>query len=128
MSNTRRDGLEFLRARLGEVHSDYVKVSKYYPSDESWTKSPVWWFDIPLSKLYGLNHEQVYLLCRKKNSQSFDCLHIPIRYILKNLRWLKLINKKDAEIVRLHLSAREDDRFVDLRGRRRVNFGEWLQG
>lgn len=130
MNDTRRDGLCFLERQLGRMPSGHVAVSKYYLPKESWTRSPIWWFDLPLNKLRDLTCHQVHLLCQDSEGKGFYYLYIPVSFLLGNLNSLDVVQKgrQSNETIRLYLSARLEDRFRDLRGSERVDFARWLQG
>lgn len=113
-------GLGWFRKKAVDPHSPdvgHIKVSKYYTAGESWTSSEVWWFDIPLDRLNKAAPDHIHLLCQKAvSSQDFFHLEVP------NSVLLHAVNSHSVEVtpqsvVRLHLSARSVDRFVDLRAR-----------
>ena len=119
--NIRPTGLKWFRQNVSDPHPPnlgHIKVSKYYTSGESWTSSDVWWFDIPLDRINKATPDHIHLLCQKSvSSQDFFHLKVP------NPVLLRAVNSRSVEItpqsvIRLHLSAREIDKFVDLRARR----------
>lgn len=130
VNNSRRAGLCFLERRLGEIPSGHVAVSKYYPPEESWTRSPIWWFDIPLNKLRDQSCHQVHLVCQNNEGEGFYYLCIPASFLLESLNSLDAVKKgrRRRETVRLYLSARREDHFRDLRGSGRIDFARWIQG
>ena len=118
--NIRPIGLKWFRQNVSDSHPSnhgHVKVSKYYTTGESWTSSEVWWFDIPLDRIDRAAPDHIHLLCQKSvSSQDFFHLEVP------NTILLHAINSGSVEvtpqsIIRLHLSARSADKFVDLRAR-----------
>jgi hypothetical protein len=123
-ATTRRRGLTFLRRQLGRVPIGHVAVSKYYPSKESWTGSPAWWFDLPLVKLQKNKCEAVYLLCEEETGVTYLALKVPTSHLLRNLDGFCLA--ENGKIIRLHLSTRAEDRFVDLRGDGNVRLARFL--
>ena len=130
VASTRKEGLEFLKKLYGGVPEGHVSVSKFFHAEESWTKSIVWWFCIPLKKLRDLNCKEVHLLCKLEETNDFHYLRVPSSFILKNLDDLTIIlggSQRNREIVYLHLSARHDDLFIDLRGLGKVDFSKWLK-
>lgn len=120
MKNIRSTGIIWFRRNVSDPHTPddgHIKVSKYYPATESWTSSEVWWFDIPLEKFSKPVPDHVHLLCQKSVS-SQDFLHLKV----PNSVLVDAVNKRSVEVtprsvMRLHLSARLTDRFVDLRAR-----------
>jgi len=116
--------MEFLVKQIGRLPKGHVAVSRFYPTEDSWTSSPVWWFDLPLAKLRDKTCKTVHLLCEKESGMSFRILKVPTSYVLRNLSNLCIV--KDREVIRLHLSSRSEDRFVDLRGSGSVSFSQYL--
>ncbi|MBA7672545.1 hypothetical protein ES703_80722 [subsurface metagenome] len=120
MKNIRSTGILWFRRNVSDPHTPddgHIKVSKYYPAVESWTSSEVWWFDIPLEKFSKPAPDHIHLLCQKSVS-SQDFLHLKV----PNSVLVDAVNKRSVEVtprsvVRLHLSARLTDRFVDIRAR-----------
>lgn len=120
MKNIRSTGIRWFRRNVSDPHTPddgHIKVSKYYPAAESWTSSEVWWFDIPLEKFGKPAPDHVHLLCQKSVS-SQDFLHLKV----PNSVLVDAVNKRSVEVtprsvVRLHLSTRLTDRFVDLRAK-----------
>ena len=110
MSSTRERGLAYLR----KVMSDNTSVSKFYDVDESWTKSPVWWFDVPIRKVKDESIKMFLLLCQKSpTSEDFHILVIPKRVFIENMSQFEI---SEEEIIRLHLSAEPHNIFTDIRG------------
>ena len=77
---------------------------------------------MPLRTLDDPTSAVVYLLAEKEDGEGFHILEVPTEYLTANLPRLSI--SKDA--IRLHLSARQRDRFVDTRGSGRVPFSQWL--
>ncbi|MHC5054176.1 MAG: hypothetical protein ACYTKD_05610 [Planctomycetota bacterium] len=119
----RKVGLAFLR-RWMEAPKACISVSKRYQAAESWTKSPAWWFDISLEKLKSERCPTMYLLCEKSDGCGFHCLRVPAAFVLEKLPLLCRIQDVHREKIRLHLSARDEDRFKDLRGSGQLDFSQ----
>ena len=120
MKNIRPVGIRWFRRYVSDPHSPddgHIKVSKYYPPEESWTSSEVWWFDIPVEKFSKPSPDHIHLLCQKSvSSPEYFHLRVP------NSVLLDAVNKHSVEVtpqsvVRLHLSARSADTFVDIRAK-----------
>lgn len=122
MSNTRATGLEYLKKKFG-LQLGLIRVSKLFHENESWTKSPAWWIEIPLKKLKDSPSREIHLLCQN-DSDSFYYLCVPISFLNENLSKLAVIKN---EKISLFLSASQKDRFVDLRGPGKIDFGKWLK-
>lgn len=117
---TRKRAEEWLAKPLGRC----AKVSKFYREDESRTCSPVWWFDIQVERVSSGECTDMSLLCEA--SEGFCQLKVPCSFFLKNRDHLVVEMNKGQDCYRLHLSARDEDRFVDLRGPGNVDFSQWL--
>lgn len=110
MRPTREKGFAYLR----KVLSANTSVSKFYDAGESWTKSPVWWFDIPIKKVKDESFKMFFLLCQKSpTSEDFYILAIPKRVFNENMSEFEI---SEEEIIRLHLSAESHNIFTDIRG------------
>jgi len=118
MSNIRKIGLAYLHKALGREPSGAVAVSKYYKAEESWTKKPTWWFDLPIKKITDDKIGYYYLL-GKKNTSDFVILKVPTKFLRDNLE--KFDTRYQGRI-RLHLTTEGENRLVDERGKGRVNF------
>jgi hypothetical protein len=65
-------------------------------------------------------------LCEIAGRNGFHYLRVPSEFFAKNRKELCVISKGAKDYFRLHLSDRDRDRFVDLRGGGRVGFAEWV--
>ena len=121
--NTKQRALAYLAARHPRVSRRHAFASKFYPRDESWTRTPVWWLDLRLARVQDPTCEAVYLLCESEGGDQFEILGIPTAYLLETQGLLCVV---DNQKIRLHLSARPEDRFTDLRGAGQVKFAQFL--
>lgn len=121
MSNTRKRGIAHLRKILGCNPSEPIAVSKYFKAEESWTGGSAWWFDLPIKKVKGSKRGIYYLLGKGKNS-GFVTLKVPMKFLRDNL---KKFETRYQGRIRLHLAAEGADRFVDERGKGRVDFSRF---
>ncbi len=117
MNKTRKDGLSYAERHFGEISPECTAVSKFYTTEESWPKCPSWFHEFSLSKLKKC--QTINLLCQDENSRDFHLLSVPVDFILENL---KLLDVRKEDTVSLWLSARQEDRFCDLRGLGKINF------
>ena len=123
MHPTREKGLAYIQkvisAKANEevpsaVEAGHYAVSKFYKAGESWTNSPVWWFDIAIKKVKNESIKVFLLLCQKPpTSEDFYILVIPKKVFIENMRQFEIRKKKT---IRLHLSAEADNIFTDIRG------------
>ncbi|HUW57809.1 MAG TPA: hypothetical protein VMZ92_14305 [Planctomycetota bacterium] len=116
--------VDVLRERFGPIADHAISISRRYPGRTSPTRSPVWWFDLPLAALKKGKGEHRYLVCRAAacGCCSFDVLRIPVKYLLDHLADLQTIKRDDETFVRLLLSAARVGRFTDLFGPGYVDF------
>jgi len=132
MKNIRPAGMSWFSRNVPDPHvpdEGHIKVSKYYPSAESWTASEVWWFDIPLEKVNKPSPDHMHLLCQKSVS-SGDFFHLKVpKSVLQNVVTKSLVEVTPQSLIRLHLSARSADRFLDLRakGAGRLDLSRFLR-
>ncbi len=104
--------------------SDPVAVSKFYKAKESWTRKPAWWFDLPIKKVKN-NRQGVYYLVGKARKSGFVVLKVSHKFLADKLKSNKFETRyKDA--IRLHLTAEGKNKFVDERGKGKVNFSRFL--
>lgn len=129
----RERGLEYLRTRPGAPERESIHVSKRYHACEAPTGSPVWCFDIPTRKIERGECKEVHLLCEIAGASRFHYLRVPSAFMEEKREKLSVEDKEGNAYFRLHLSDRDEDRFVDLLGSLRstvcaagVDFSKWL--
>jgi hypothetical protein len=119
--SSRKSGLEWLR-RNGRTTKERVCVSKYYTADESWSHSPVWFFEVPTTFVTEDRFRFVNLLCGvAPNSSEYHHLRVPMDLFVARKHDLKIRDKGDK--FQLYLSAEELRLFRDIRGDGRIEFG-----
>jgi len=123
MSNIRKRGLAYLKKVLGHMPSDPVAVSKFFKAKESWTKKPTWWFDLPIKKVNS-NRLGVYYLLGKARKSGFVVFRVPNKFFIRKLRKFET---QYRNVIRLHITAEGENRFIDERGNGRVDFGPFKQ-
>lgn len=127
MSNIRKEGIAYIKKHFGEITSGDIRVSKCYLPEKSWTKSQVWWLEIPLKNLK--ENQDVHLICQKENDKDFHYLRVPIKelrdYIKREELDVRL--RKNDEVISLHLSAQPNNLFQNLRGKGKIDFDKYLQ-
>jgi hypothetical protein len=122
MSNIRKNALNYLEKGLGAIPGGFIRTSRYYPSEKSWTKRPSWWHEIPLAKLQDSKCKEVHIVCEKLVS-GFFYLRVPSSFLLENLTSLCI---REGEMISLFLSAVPPDIFTDYRGGGKIQFSKWL--
>ena len=123
MSNIRKKGITYLHKVLGCNLPDLIAVSKYFSAEESWTKKPTWWFDLPIDRVKNNNRSDYYLVGKSRNS-GFVVLKVPNKFLVDNL---KKFETKYQNRIRLHITTEGPNRFVDERGEGRVDFSSFEQ-
>lgn len=105
-----------------------VKVSKYYIEAESWTKSAVWWFELPEDEINSNPSSYTNLLCEiKPNDINFYFLRVPNKYFIKNKPSLFMREKNDKLVYSIYLSANTKDIFIEQRGSEKTHFSSFLK-
>ena len=119
MSDIREKGIEYLKKTFGYESSELIAVSKFYEAEESRTKKPTYWFDLPVEKIETRLDKNYFLVGENKNG-GFIVLRVPNRFLWDN------ITKFDTDYnnaIRLHLAAYRENWLVDERvNENRVNF------
>jgi len=113
-------------SKIAESRISYTHRSRHYPSEKSWTKSPAWAFEIPLSEFIDANKNSVIkLTCEpeNRNEPSHELL-VPEDFLARNIESFYL--RRDVEKISLFLSAEIETRFRELRGTGEVEFYEFL--
>ena len=123
MPDTRKKGLEYLGKVIGNRQQKFVAVSKFYKAEESWTKKPTWWFDLPIEKIQTNKEKDYYLLgARDKKKTAFVILKVPNKFLIKHLKSFETqYNNK----IRLHLAAYKENWLVDERRKGKVGFSQF---
>lgn len=119
--NSRQSGVEWLSKR-GRATDERVVVSKYYLADESWSQTPVWWFEFAAASATEDRFGFLNLLCGvAPNSPDYHHLRVPMGLFLacKHHLW----HRDNGERVSLYLSAEEPTLFREIRGDGRIEFG-----
>lgn len=121
--STRSDAQQWLKSHYGKVTGP-VYTSKYYKAEESWTRSPVWFLQVPVRHLTSSKAPYINLLCQvAPEGHSYHYLKVPAGYFIKQFD--KLGFTTDT-MVNLHLSAEATNMFEDERGKGKVDFSSFL--
>lgn len=100
-----------------------IYTSKYYTPEESWPKTHVWWFNLPLNAIDISKYPYVNLICEAAPGKNdFHYLKVPSKYLNEHLEKFHRIEEK----ISLYLSANPNTLFVEERGKGRLRFGEFL--
>lgn len=107
------------------MKSKYFRSSKYYEALESWSRTPVWWFQIPQRWLEEKLEQHVVLIGEKTPADNdFHVLKVPIYYLLENFKGFTIVNDNT---INLMLSAEDHNKFSDIRGKGHIPFFKFLQ-
>jgi hypothetical protein len=119
--SSRQSGLDWLDM-MGRATDERVAVSKYFTAEESWTRTPVWWFEF--KEKYALEEDSLNLLCQvAPGSSDFRHLRVPMRYFLEHKGGLWF--REDKLSFAPHLSAETPSLFREMRGGGRIEFGSF---
>lgn len=121
--STRSEALQWLKSQYGAVDGP-VCTSKFYEAEESWTKSRVWWLQVPVRYIEEDSTDDIHLLCRAPlNGQAYHYLKVPAAYFREHRSKLGFTNES---LINLHLSAEPGNMFEDERGKGKLSFRSFL--
>jgi hypothetical protein len=119
----RKAAIEWFQSRFGVVPEE-IYTSKFYTPQESWSKSRVWFFQIPLEVLYTQAIKKVHLLCENHlKGEPFIYFKVPTLFFLKNIKSFDVDTKE--KVVRIYLSAEAVTMFSEVRGSGKIDFKEF---
>lgn len=103
-----------------------TRKSRFYPAERSWTKTPAWAFEVPLTFIEASPPStRITLLCQNPTDRdSFLVLEVPVAFLKE--RQADFFVREDHMSISLFLSAVASDRFTDLRGSGKVPFRPFL--
>lgn len=102
----------------------FFYTSKHHDAAHSWSRTPVWWYNVLLAALEASEEKHIVFAAKKvEGNAGFYFLKIPIGYFIDHLRHFALINDKR---INLMLSAEEKYSFVDVRGPGMICFKQFL--
>jgi hypothetical protein len=116
--NIRPSGLAWLR-KNGRATDERVVVSKYFTADESFTHTPVWWFEF--LERYATEEQFLNLLCQvAPGGSDFHHLRVPMQFFLEHKEHLWF--REDKLSFAPHISAERSRLFREIRGDGQVDF------
>jgi hypothetical protein len=120
----RKEALGWFKSKF-RIAGDEIHTSKFYTPQESWSKSRVWFFQIPLEIIYSPVAKKIHLLCQNHlNGEPFLYLKVSSLFLLKNPNSFEVGQKE--KVVRIYLSAEAVDMFTEVRGKGKINFKEFV--
>ena len=118
----RNEALEWYANRYGNTNA-LIHASKYFKAGESWTNSPVWWIEIPLTELNNNLGKSIHILCQKQlYEKEYYHLKVPCHFFIQNLGKLD-VNK---ERISIFLSAERNSLMEDKRSKSNLSFAQFL--
>lgn len=100
-------------------------ASKLYEPPESWTGRHAWWFQVPVNRIEAVDAADIHLMCRTAQpGHEFHHLIVPAQHFRDHMQGLAVL---ENDKVNLFLSAEDENRFVDERGKGAVQFGMYFQ-
>lgn len=121
--NIRSTALAWYLERYGKTDKS-IFASKLYNPQESWTKDYVWFLQIPLARINEQDTEYINLLCQDfEGSNDFFHLRVPAKFLQDNIDSFDTVKNNIA----IYLSPKAENFLVELRGKRKISFKEFLQ-
>ena len=123
--NIRNSALTWFNAKYAPVKEPRF-ASKFFSREESWSKTKVWFFQIPLEDIAPNKIKYVHLLCENHlEGQEFVYLKVPTLFLLTNEKYFEVDRKE--KVMRIYLSAEAADMFKEVRKGSKIDFGKYLQ-
>lgn len=123
-SNIRKPALQWFTKKFPD-DTDTTITSKFYTAQESWSKSKVWFFQIPLDLIYSKEVKKINLICENHLAgESFIFFKVPTIFLLKNLNSFEV--SQTEKVIRIYLSAEAVDMFKEVRGKNKIDFKGYL--
>lgn len=122
-ANIRNEALKWFEATYPDNNSPVV-TSKFYSSQESWSNTRVWFFQLPI-KILTPSNKEVHLLCENHlDGDAFFHLKVPTIFIVRNESAFEIDSK--TKVLRIYLSAEATDTFKEVR-KSHIDFGVFVQ-
>lgn len=123
-SNIRNSALNWFNTKYPSI-VDAIFTSKFYTPEESWSKSRVWFFQIPLEAINTNKHKYINLVCENHlQGEKFLYLKVPTLFLLENEDLFDIDPEKNK--MRIYLSAEGEDMYKEVR-KSKLDFSEFLQ-
>ncbi len=120
----RKEALVWFKSKF-QIGNGEIFTSKFYTPRESWSNSRVWFFQIPLDVINSNPPVKVHLICENHlGGQPFIYLKVSSLFFVKNLKAFEVDQKE--KVVRIYLSAEAVNMFIEVRGKGRLDFKEFL--
>ncbi len=124
-ANIRQPAILWFNEKYPEV-TEHIITSKFYSSSESWSKSRVWFFQIPQNLIEPTKIKYIHLLCQNHLSgEPFIYLKVPTLFLLRNEKSFEIDRK--TKMMRIYLSAEAADMFQEVRKGNKLDFKIYIQ-
>jgi len=94
----KKEALEFARVKYG---IDFNSANTHFSKENS--AKPVWWFEIPLSKIQNEKIQIILLIV--DNSGEVNLLQVPTNFFKENMAGFKIRKKKQMLCLELDTST-----------------------
>ncbi|MBS1622306.1 MAG: hypothetical protein JSS80_11790 [Bacteroidetes bacterium] len=123
-TNIRKKALTWFTSKYPAVEGE-IYTSKFFPAAESWSKSRVWFFQLPLEVIHANPPIKIHLICENHLAgEPFIYLKISSLFFLKKINSFEVSEKE--KVVRIYLSAEAVNMFTEVRGKGGVDFKDFV--
>lgn len=120
----RNQALEWFNSKYPEI-TEGIITSKFYSSQESFNKSRVWFFSLPLDMVNPNKFKHLHLVCQNHlKGEPFLYLKVPTFFLLKNEKSFELDIK--TKVIRLFLSAEAVTMYKEVKKGSNIDFGGFI--
>lgn len=110
---------------ISESRITHTHRSRYYPPEKSWTNSPAWAFEIPLTEFKDAAVDSVIeLQCEPEvDGDEQAKLLVPVYFL--NRHFDSFYFREDRKSISLFLSADPKNEFIEVRGNDGIDFSSY---
>lgn len=124
-NNIRQPALAWFGDKYPSI-TEPIIASKFFTPEESWSKSRVWFFQIPLKVIEPNKIKYIHMVCQNHLSgEPFLYFKVPTLFLLQNEKSFEIDLK--MKVLRLYLSAEAVDMFKEVRKGSKLDFKRFLQ-
>ena len=95
------------------------------PAVDSSDMTPAYWLDIARAIAKRYDTFDGFVILHGTDTMAYTAS--ALSFLLDNLEAFCIVDQKGRDLIRLHLSARESDKFRDLRGPGKLDFADFEQ-
>lgn len=123
-ANIRNQALEWFNSHYPEI-TEGIITAKFYNSQESFNKSRVWYFQLPLDIVNPNKFKHLHLVCQNHlKGEPFLYLKVPSFFLLKNEKSFEVDIK--TKLLKLYLSAEAVTMYKEVKKGGNVDFRGFL--